>query len=599
MSGLGVLDPAGVLGLAAVAALVVLHLLGRRQRIVVGSLLLWREVPAVRDVGRRRFRPDLLFVLQAALLLALVGALVRPYLAAPGAGSDAALVLVIDLSASMQTREEGGSRLDLARRRARTLLDAEPETMVVTAGERAHVSLRWTSDSRIVRRRLESLEPTDVAGSLAPAVVLAVGEAEAHAGARVVVLTDLAPVASGVPDDAVAAVDWMQIGRTDDNLAIASLDVAMPAFGAPGAASATVVVKSYAHAGRRTTLAATVDERPWARRTLELPARGTVLVRLADPPGGGVVRVALGDDDALAADDVALGWIPRVDAPAVVLVDDAPATAPWTALPLRVSTMSAARYAEAPPADPHVVVLDGRAAPPLPPQASVLWARPPSGTSCAGDGLADAAAVVDWDAAHSALAGLDGLDALALSPVHRLAVPSWGAGVVRVASTDDVFPLLVAGVDHDRRVACLGTALDASLAHTDRLPLLLMVLGTLRWLGAGDAPLAVATGAPAALDQAGGTSDDLALRLAGDAVVALRTGIHRVAVGGHERIVLANLFDDRESDVGRTTPVSQVAATRPAPLAPAPGRRDLSPLFLAAAALLFVAEWSVWLWRWS
>jgi hypothetical protein len=599
MSGLGVLDPAGALGLAAVAALVALHLLGRRRRIVVGSLLVWRQVPAMRNAGRRRFRPDLLFVLQVALLLALVGALVRPYLAAPGADSGTALVLVIDLSASMQTREDGGSRLDLARRHARTLVDGEPETMLVAAAERAHVLLGWTADATIVRRRLESLEATDVAAPLAPAVVLAIGEAQARPGARVVVLTDLAPAASGLPDDAVAAVDWAQVGRTDDNLAVASLDVAVPAFGAAGAASATVVVKNHGHATRRTTLTATVDERPWTRRELELPARGTALVRLADPPGGGVVRVALGGDDALAADDVALGWIPRLDAPAVVLVGDVAPAPPWTALPLRVSAMSAARYADAPPIGPHVVVLDGRAAPPLPPQASVLWAPPPAGAPCAGDGLAEAAAVVDWEVTHPAIGGLDGLDALALAPVHRLAVPAWAAGIVRVAAPDDVFPLLVAGVDHERRTACLGTSLDASLVRTDRLPLLLLVLGTLRWLGAGDAPLVVATGVPASLDEAAAPTDDRALRMAGEAIVAVRTGLHRVAAGTRERLVLANLFDDRESDVGRTTAVTQAATTRLVAPPAASGRRELSFLLLVAAAALFVAEWSVWLRRWT
>jgi hypothetical protein len=598
MTGLGVLDPAGALGLAAVAALVALHLLGRRRRIVVGSLLLWRQVPAARDAGRRRFRPDLLFVLQAALMLALTGALVRPYLVAPGGEARTALVLVIDLSASMQTREDGGTRLDLARRRARALVDGdEPETMLVGAAERAHVLLGWTGDATLVRRHLESLEATDVAAPLAPAVVLALGEAEARGGTRVVVLTDLAPAASGVPGDTVAAVDWVQVGRTDDNLAVASLEVAVPAFGGPAAASATVVVKSHAHAPRRTTLEATVDGRRWARRTLELPARGTALVRLADPPGGGVLRVALDGADALPADDVALGWIPREAAPSVVLVSERLPGPPWTALPIHVSAMSADDYASAPPAGAHVVVLEARATPALPPQASVLWTAPVAGTPCAADDVAEAAAVVDWEASHPAVAGLDGLDALALAPVHALAVPAWGASLVRVASKDGVFPLLVAGVDQGRRSACIGTALDASLARTDRLPLLLLVLGTLRWLGAGDAPLAVATGAPAALDEAGGTTDDPALRLAGDAVVALRTGVHRVVVGTRERLVLANLFDDRESDVGRTTAVTQ-AATRPV-VAPAatPGHHELSFLFLAAAALLFVAEWSAWLWR--
>jgi hypothetical protein len=202
MSGFGVLDPAGALGLAAVAALVALHLLGRRRRIVVGSLLLWREIPATRDAGRRRFRPDLLFLLQAALLLALVGALVRPYLTEPGAGSRAALVLVIDLSASMQTREDGSRAR--SRAAARTLLDDERETMLVTAAERAHVLLGWTADAAIVRRLRAA---TDAAGPLAPAVVL-IKQTQAS-GRLSSVLLDLARSRRAFQRRG-HAVDWMR-----------------------------------------------------------------------------------------------------------------------------------------------------------------------------------------------------------------------------------------------------------------------------------------------------------------------------------------------------------------------------------------------------
>ena len=77
---LGLANPAGALALAAVGVLVVLHLYGRRRRTVpVGALFLWQRVPA-EPLDRRRFRPDLLFALQLALLLALIAGLVRPYL---------------------------------------------------------------------------------------------------------------------------------------------------------------------------------------------------------------------------------------------------------------------------------------------------------------------------------------------------------------------------------------------------------------------------------------------------------------------------------------------------------------------------------------
>jgi hypothetical protein len=375
--------------------------------------------------------------------------------------------------------------------------------------------------------------------------------------------------------------------------------VTAPPFAAAGAATATVVVKSYAHVPRRATIAATVDGRLWERRTVELPARGTAIVRLADPPGGGVARVALAGGDALAADDAALAWIPRGPPPEIVLVGDGPLGPPWTSLPFRASARTAAEYAASPPAGPHVVVLRDAAAPPLPPHASVLYAPPPAGAACAGGGAVEAAAVVDWEPAHPAIAALDGLDALALAPVRRLVAPPWGTSVVRVASVDAVFPFLVAGVDAGRRTACLGASLDGALARTDRLPLLLMVLGTLRWLGDGGAPLVIPTGTPASLETADATSDDADLRVTGGALVALRAGIHRLTADGRERVVLANFFDDRESDVGRAEPVRRAATTHTGSTATAAGRREVSQLFLAAAALFFVAEWAAWLRRWA
>jgi len=168
---LGLANPAGALALGAVGVLIVLHLYGRRRRAVpVGTLFLWQRVPA-EPLDRRRFRPDLLFALQLGLLLALIAGLVRPYLeVATPAAERVRLLVVLDVSASMQAREEGGTRFELARRRARALvaqLLTGDEVMLVTAAERAHVVLAWTADHTRAQDRLEALEPLDTPTNLA------------------------------------------------------------------------------------------------------------------------------------------------------------------------------------------------------------------------------------------------------------------------------------------------------------------------------------------------------------------------------------------------------------------------------------------------
>jgi len=74
-------------------------------------------------------------------------------------------------------------------------------------------------------------------------------------------------------------------------------------------------------------------------------------------------------------------------------------------------------------------------------------------------------------------------------------------------------------------------------------------------------------------------------------LLAERTGLYRV--GG--RVVLANLFDDRESDIGRSGGGEWPATARPAAASAAgTARRELGWwLYLAAAALLAL-EWSAW-----
>src|SRR5438105_4368400 len=80
------------------------------------------------------------------------------------------------------------------------------------------------------------------------AVALALGEQRARPETAVVVLTDLPRETAGVPPDALAAVDWVQIGATDDNVAVAGLVVDTPPFRDVRDATATVVIRNYGHA---------------------------------------------------------------------------------------------------------------------------------------------------------------------------------------------------------------------------------------------------------------------------------------------------------------------------------------------------------------
>jgi hypothetical protein len=608
---IGILNPLGLLALASIGVLVALTLFARRTRTMpVSSLLLWKQIPA-RPVERQRFNPDLLFVLRALLLLALAIGYLRPYVVRPRAGSDGGLAVVLDTSASMQVREAAGTRFDQARGRLDALVAAlPPETpvLLVTAADRPRVALRWTADRGRLAEQLAGITPLDTPTAMGPAVQVALGEASRRGGARVVVLTDLPPAASDLSPAELARIDWIAIGRRGDNVGITRIAVDAPPFGDAADARATVVVHNFDAVPHAATLEASHEGTPWLRHAVALPARGEQRVALGAPPGAGVIRVRLGDGDALAVDDEAVGWVPPRPPLDVLLVTESDALgtafrALVTAVPGgRIEVVNRAGLSERAgvAARPGMVTVFDRLAPDDGGDGggALYVAPPPGNTVCPSVRPVEDAAVVDWESGHPVLAGLDGLDAVEAVRAVQLQVPSWGATVLTAASRHVAYPFLVVGDVRGRRRACLAAELPPRLAASDTMPLVLLTLATLRWLAEpiADAPITLATGVP--LRAAGRPfASATGVRAVGDppVVLAERAGVHRARVpGGPDRLVLASLTNDAESDVGRQDGDREWPATAAADTTTASGRVDLSWWFYALAAALLALEALVW-----
>jgi hypothetical protein len=600
----GLLNPLGLLALAAVAVLIVLHLLTRRRQVVpVASLLIWQHI-AAQPLERQRFRPDLLFWLRLAILLALVAALSQPWIARRGASNPAPLALVLDVSASMQTREDDGVRLELARERLATRLDGlapGAPVMLIAAGDRPRVVTPWTTDHAGARNALADVEALDTPTRLAPALALALGEAASRVRTQIVVATDLERDMVGLAADDLDRLDWMRVGRTGDNVAVAGLTVVRTPFG--GVRDTSALVQSYAPRPHTVEVTASVDGRPWAVHRVDLPARGAVPLRLGTPPGAGVLGVSLrdadGGRDALAVDDRAFAWLPAGEPPPVAVVGDDPALAGvlGAAIGRPVGVIAASALESAPPTG--VLVVSGTLPPVLPQHRGLLLVDPPPGDPlCPGGELATGAAVVDWSEGHPLLTGLTGLEALEAEAARSLAVPAWGEAVVQAAAGTEAFPLLVAGTRAGIRTACLGVGLDDAFTASDPVPLVVLLLATLRWLGEGESrgielvtgrPETTTLGAPLAASAPASSPPVLIASGEPPALLATRVGVHRL---DGERVAVANLFDDGESDVGRegdgdwSPPGAATAVTAPGQV--------ITWWCLLAALVAVVAEWLVW-----
>ena len=166
------------IALSAIPILILIHTLKPRPRQVnVTNLFLWNEVLKERNrqLTLARLRRNLPLILQALIVALAALALAEPtwtYLTAQKGN----LILVIDTSASMNTKSGSGSRFDQARQKALELIEARSQgqlVMIVDAGRRPRVKTGFTGSAGRLLEIIERLQPSDVFAELNPAIFLA------------------------------------------------------------------------------------------------------------------------------------------------------------------------------------------------------------------------------------------------------------------------------------------------------------------------------------------------------------------------------------------------------------------------------------------
>src|ERR1051326_1985413 len=156
------LNPIFLLGLAAVAAPIIVHLVRRTkaERIEFASLMFVRRVPQ-RTIRRKRLHNLLLLALRCLALLLLVLAFTRPYYtggnAADASGGERSTVVLLDTSFSMRY----GQRFDQAKARARQIINGASggeRVALITFGQGYEVLSRFTAETAKVLALLDSAQ---------------------------------------------------------------------------------------------------------------------------------------------------------------------------------------------------------------------------------------------------------------------------------------------------------------------------------------------------------------------------------------------------------------------------------------------------------
>lgn len=596
------LAPALLGFLALIPVIIVIYLIrAQRRREPVSSVLLWRDM--VRDLEMRtRFRrPPLTLLLLVQLVIVLVGALAlaRPFweTVSPPARQ---LVLVVDVSASMNATDVQPSRLAEAKARAREALTGigpDTEIAVIRAGPRATLEVT-TRDARVAASAIEAIQPADGRGDLRTAWLLAgsVAAARPDRPATTVLFTDGA--FAGPLPSIPSAVTVVVIGSGSENQAIVQLGVRRTLSGAARAA-AFVRVANFASRPVERTVRVFGDGLPVGEQLARLGARGTTDLVFDLPIGTRVVAVQLAGGDLLAVDDRAEAVVAQPGEYEALLVSTAPEAMQRAlrAMPqLTVRERAPEQYRD--PGNAALVVFEGFLPPTLPP-TPVLIVNPPVGSWLASARVGRPSFAVSVDPESALVAGVD-LGAAEFARVAQLSVPSWAAPVV----TGLDGPLILEGERDGRRVVVFGFDPGAS-----NLPKLVafpaLVANAVEWMLAGPDG---ATTAGATVRLPSGLQGDLVGpdgRRQPAAPLALtsateRAGLYQVRRLGTDPLTLfaVNVADERESDIAPRQPaVGEPFPPFALPAIGSPGETsgvDFWPVLVAGVLVLLIVEWLVY-----
>ena len=612
------LQPVALLFSGLYGVLVLFYLWERwRRRVPVPSLLLWE---AVRDdnIRARRFRPDLLFLLQLLLLTSLIAGLARPYWRDHDGGEVSGRhILVLDTSASMQARERGASRFEDARNQALKELRGfgpDDEVMLITAARTPDVVVGFTRDHAVLEKALLQSAPTDASGDLAVALAFTDSARQrSDVPTSVDVFTD--NPRSQLPPALRDSVRVFQVGESDDNLAIEGLQIYQGRFQDYHGARAYVRVENFSHREGHGFLTVRLDDQVVNRSGFTIPPRESRGFLVHDFPGPGRVMAQLEVSDALAADNVAYGWIRPLTRARLLFVSAASPladdlrelVAATPALELQVVKPEDFRPEQAQQA---TVTIFHRVVPQVPPPTNALYIYPPADNPFfPASGDAANVEVLDWDAHHAALQSLRPLAALPLQRARIISAPDWSETLLASRTIEREFPLAFAGEHDGQRIACITFDLEAErLLSADNVNFFLFFMNLLGWLTPERTDAAVVrTGEVYAFGQLPAQpvrvrdphGETQILPANQTSIEPLFVGEYRISSDGTGHTVFANFIDPLESDIGRATkepPIVPAAPQAKAQRAAAAGRvpqNDYSDWLYAAALALFVFEWAL------
>jgi Ca-activated chloride channel homolog len=486
------LAPIGLIALATLPIILVLHLLNeQRRRAKVPSLLLWQNVPRRFEGERSRKLPLTLLLLLHLLVAALIGlALGQPQIPGPTTGEARHSAILIDTSTSMAARDGGATRFEQALGRARDLLRAMvpgDRATIIAAGPQARiVASGGAGDAAALDAALGQLQPGGTGTDLDAALTLAEAALDPQLSRRVVVITDGALRDQGARGVAVP-VEWVQVGSDRPNRAVTAFAI-RPWSGKIQVYARVANFSSQSYVG---SIRLVGDDQTISTDPLSIAAGGETELTWSAPANVTSLRVEMAGDDGLPLDDSASAGVARARPLAALIVSGRPAQLERAlgALPgVQISVVAPAEYTSS-GRSADLTIFDGFL-PPEWPAGAALAINPPPGNPLLEVGV-ETVPLGDRELrlVGETLADLS-LTGVSFGSAHALAAPAWATPLL----TADEIPLIVRGQNEGREIAIWNFDLAGGNLPS-RLAFPLLMARTVRDLAPPPLPETVPAGA--------------------------------------------------------------------------------------------------------
>ncbi|MBF0280604.1 MAG: VWA domain-containing protein [SAR324 cluster bacterium] len=189
------LNPLGLLLLGLIPILLLIHSLKpKAKEVSVTTFFLWNEALQEQPSGFRinKLLKNLPLILQILIILLSTLALIQP-IWLWNSQQYGNMIIVLDSSASMKTRNEGQIRFDAARQKALELIDKLPllsKALIIDAGTPPQVKIHFSDDKQKLYSAIYDIQPTDTGGDLENAKFLALSFFSAARDDQIFIITD-------------------------------------------------------------------------------------------------------------------------------------------------------------------------------------------------------------------------------------------------------------------------------------------------------------------------------------------------------------------------------------------------------------------------